>query len=1136
MRPIELTVKGLHSFREKQTVNFESLCEGGVFGIFGPTGSGKSSLLDAITLALYGKVERAAGSTQGILNHAEDELSVSLTFDLGIDEPTRYRVERVYKRSKSDGLTIGSCRFIRFDQGEMVVLADKERDVTQQVKDVLGLTLDDFTRAVVLPQGKFAEFLSLKGADRRRMLQRLFNMEKYGDRLNDVIKARLNRATNRLEAIQSGQQELGDASKEAVKLAEKAYKDAGEEVTQLSKQFQNMKETFENAKQKRDWQTALQTARDTERSLTAKMSEIDETRYQVKNARIAAQVIPYVQDYEVVEKALASSRAEKQEAETTFKEMSTLEDERKEVLETLAKRLQEETPIYEKRRESLRQAVQIHGELVDKKKVLTLLTEKRAQTKKGIEQKQVQVSELEGRRSQFQKDYDSCRAALKETSISSDQRELILKALGEKRDIENKQTSLNEWQGQWNNLQKRMEENEANATREKGQLDKVIEGLRSLFSRYEALYYNVSFTKKALDTVLDWLAQKEVDCQNSIQDLTIAYLAAELAGKLQEGAACPVCGATHHPEPAVSQASDRTAALKDELKFYKQCSQWLSRAITSAGSYQVTLEQRVNQIRNVSADLIPGIHSRKDQVLPDLSTWSMDDLKAWMTQTKDELQGFKQDYLALDERLQPLLDQYQKATQKFLVFSTQLDEYLKQENSVGEKINELKTSLEAERNAWTESYPHFDYQTIEKEQERLRQLDRKAHELGEKIESLNQQKEAMDRDKQQLDKEINEFNLQFVRFDENVKELDKALQILLMDYKKVMGDMEGEAAEALQFLEEEWSTLKENAAKIQEEWEKARAARFEAEKQLSNATALFKSTNKQAEEKGAALIEQLKRYSFSSPQSVKDASLSEDALAKKEETIKQFDQHINQIRTEIENLQTKIGPEPISDERFDSLTITFHELGEKRDQALEKRAAFQKEWESLVEKHERFMELEKERVEVAELESQLHKLASLFRGNGFVEYIAEEQMEQISRDASERLGKLTRRRYALEVDSGGGFVIRDDANGGIKRPVSSLSGGETFLTSLALALSLSAQIQLRGEVPLQFFFLDEGFGTLDQELLDTVITALEKLHTERMSIGVISHVPELQERLARKLYVEPAEPSGRGSRLRHAVM
>lgn len=123
--------------------------------------------------------------------------------------------------------------------------------------------------------------------------------------------------------------------------------------------------------------------------------------------------------------------------------------------------------------------------------------------------------------------------------------------------------------------------------------------------------------------------------------------------------------------------------------------------------------------------------------------------------------------------------------------------------------------------------------------------------------------------------------------------------------------------------------------------------------------------------------------------------------------------------------------------------------------------------------------------------------------------LLKKRLMSVSRDASERLGILTRQRYAIEVDSQGGFIMRDDANGGVKRPVSTLSGGETFLTSLALALSLSAQIQLRGEYPLQFFFLDEGFGTLDGELLDTVVTALEKLQSNNLSIGVISHVQEL---------------------------
>ena len=98
--------------------------------------------------------------------------------------------------------------------------------------------------------------------------------------------------------------------------------------------------------------------------------------------------------------------------------------------------------------------------------------------------------------------------------------------------------------------------------------------------------------------------------------------------------------------------------------------------------------------------------------------------------------------------------------------------------------------------------------------------------------------------------------------------------------------------------------------------------------------------------------------------------------------------------------------------------------------------------------------------------------------------------------------------------------------------VTSLSGGETFLTSLALALALSEQIQLKGQSPLEFFFLDEGFGTLDNNLLDTVIDSLERLSSKERVIGLISHVPELRSRIGRRLIVDPPSSQGDGSRVR----
>jgi exonuclease SbcC len=245
---------------------------------------------------------------------------------------------------------------------------------------------------------------------------------------------------------------------------------------------------------------------------------------------------------------------------------------------------------------------------------------------------------------------------------------------------------------------------------------------------------------------------------------------------------------------------------------------------------------------------------------------------------------------------------------------------------------------------------------------------------------------------------------------------------------------------------------------------------------------------------------------------------------------------MKQVLADLKRVEAKLNNRSVSLEKWTDIKQLKLESKDQIDLAAEEKGAAAKALQLLTEKHKRFMEIEEKRLELDSLTARLEKLQTVFKGNGFVEFLAEEQLHIVAEDASERLGQLTRQRYAIEVDSGGGFIMRDDANGGVRRPVTSLSGGETFLTSLALALSLSSQIQLRGEYPLQFFFLDEGFGTLDGELLETVISALEKLQSDNLAVGVISHVQELRARLPRKLIVVPAAPTGNGTVVQLEVM
>jgi len=185
MKPSLLRIKGINSFNGEQVIEFSRLIEKGLFGIFGPTGSGKSSILDAITLALYGNIAR---DSKEFINTEVDRGEVSFEFQI-LDGKIRksYRIERAIKNKKNGGIETSVARIMELDGDEINILAEGVTNVNNEVIRVIGLNSDDFTRSVVLPQGKFGEFLKLTGRERRNMLERIFGLEQYGKNIMDKI-------------------------------------------------------------------------------------------------------------------------------------------------------------------------------------------------------------------------------------------------------------------------------------------------------------------------------------------------------------------------------------------------------------------------------------------------------------------------------------------------------------------------------------------------------------------------------------------------------------------------------------------------------------------------------------------------------------------------------------------------------------------------------------------------------------------------------------------------------------------------------------------------------------------------------------------------------------------------------------
>jgi len=177
MKPISLSLQGLYSYKEAVTIDFARLTSGGLFGIFGKVGSGKSSLLEAITFALYGETDRMNKTDKrgyNMMNLRSKSFEVDFRFEKG-GETYRFTVALKRHGKKFEEVQTSERASYRLTQGEWVPLSGDQG----QAEFILGLSYKNFRRTVIIPQGKFQEFLQLKDSERLEMLEEIFGLERF---------------------------------------------------------------------------------------------------------------------------------------------------------------------------------------------------------------------------------------------------------------------------------------------------------------------------------------------------------------------------------------------------------------------------------------------------------------------------------------------------------------------------------------------------------------------------------------------------------------------------------------------------------------------------------------------------------------------------------------------------------------------------------------------------------------------------------------------------------------------------------------------------------------------------------------------------------------------------------------------
>ncbi|WP_438433325.1 AAA family ATPase [Gorillibacterium sp. sgz500922] len=1153
MKPIHLSLSGLQSYRQKQEVDFRELNGSGVFGIFGPTGSGKSTILDAITLALFGEVERAVKGTQGIMNHAETVLAVSFTFELTKKQGAeRYRVERQFKRGDEVSLSSSVCRLIRYRDDEQVVIADKHKDVNAKVQEVLGLSMADFTRAVVLPQGKFAEFLALKGKERREMLQRLFHLEAYGEQLGRRLASRLSQARQERERILAEQQGLGEASAEAVEAARLRLADAEAAEKDCRRARQEAEKLFEELRQLREWQQEAERYEREAAELDGQREAWQERADRLERSAQAALLVPLLDALETAERREAECAAGR----------TRLEEER---VRAAAGHEAARLGYEEARREWAAEDAPLQVLLEQLGQALAQEREMKALAERERELR-ARLTELERRCAEDQARLEAergkqVRAAALQTELRGqlaaaetppDERERLRRAERAAQELTAANARAAELAAQAEAAAAASARLRAAAADDAARRADAAAGLAAASARGRELAAALEAAGSRLAGLgAEATAAAEADRRaNAARERQ--RLAAELAHALTPGEPCPVCGSLEHPAPAGAEEEapedgaaelDRLAADCREREYAARQARLeldaLLRRLADAAA--VAAEAAAGGSRTAAAAAprsAPAAFATAAEPFAAAEAASAGDSTAAAATIAAQADAACTGLVACERELrglaaeaEPLLAEAGELARRQAELAARLaagEEAAAAEALRHEAARAQAAALSA---AWAEAFGGRSPEELAAEWAALAEKDRTAGTLRDRLRNSEPVMETLASGIARLQQELEEQGRQTVRLETEGEALRRQLEEMRSRRKERVGESDEPLEERMARAQNRLDTLRRREETARQTLEREAASLEAAGQRAAAARQAFDSA-------AAALADSRERWEaartgtpFASAEQVRLARLDAETEAQWKLGLQTYRERSALLRERQAELSRKRQGRTVSDEEWRQAEERLASARAEDEAALERRARAERDREDVEAKHLQWQRLAERNGELQIDLDRMAKLQAALRGNAFIDFVAKEQLLQVTRAASDRLSELTRRRYAIEVDSEGGFVIRDDANGGIRRPVGTLSGGETFLTSLSLALALSAQIQLTGESPLEFFFLDEGFGTLDPDLLDTVVGALEQLQLDNLTVGVISHVPELRARLPKRLIVEPAEPAGGGSRI-----
>jgi exonuclease SbcC len=992
MLPLYLSIEGLYSYQSKQEIDFTALTAAGLFGIFGKVGSGKSTILEAITFALFANTNRLNSNNRAynMMNLNSNQLRIEFHF-IG-KENKKYAFEASWRRNSKqfEKVTTPVRKAYVFEGDEKIPLESTDAET------ILGISYKNFNRTVIVPQGQFKEFLELKGAERSGMMKELFNLDHY-DLFYKV--ASLSKETElKLQNISGAVQTLEDYTEESIAELLLQLENEQLKLQEVTNTHQQLDQQHQKLLEVQQFHKEIAIQKQAFAQLSAEQGTIENLKKQIllfqKVDRIFKHALDNLADLQTEEFQLTQDFARtKHQLNAVHTALLTANSAYKIVEQDFNQLDNKRIAV-----EDMRNIVHILKLQVDIKKEAERLANGQI-VLQGVDQQILN----------------------KQTLVQEKQQEITnLKA---SRVASSLLMTINDWYSKQEQYIKTQHDLEADLKIKRKDYQDIILQFEKESLTPTSWREKLTEDEKSASILLERLQSNE----NKIQ---VKQQLANFSHALTAGEACPLCGSEHHPH--IMQTEDVSEQL---VKFKSE--------------------------------------------------------KTHVQETILQIQQRQQRFIQLDANLITLQRDIDKSVEKLNTLTIELNHHLTQftwtnfQHNDRTSFDQWKLQAESIEQACT-----LAESTLAAIQKELDDLKIKKEKYSNGLNSI-----ALTKSTLEGRSSIHEQLIKRLKLSEFEQFAISEIEILIT-----------QSLQSIDHIEQEYSRLLNEINQFNISIASLSTTSNTLEMQLKNKQSKITLQQK-------LLEELLQQHDFVSLDAVKEILKQQYDLEKEELRIKRFEEHFAIVKANLVQLEQKINQQAVDISQITKISQDLQLAKEAKEMLIGQLQSLKDQILISKKRYAEKVELQIAFDKLALRNKNLSILSNLFKGNGFVDYISTQYLEDLCHIANHRFERLTRGHLKLIINSENDFEVMDHLNGGKSRSVRTLSGGQFFQASLCLALALAESTRSLNQNEKNFFFIDEGFGTQDTESVNLIFETLNALHKENRIVGIISHVDELQERI-----------------------